>query len=187
MRIPENMAVVLDDQFEEADYPGFSDDPYFKLVHRLTGLKKPSLDSRFQLASKEIWDFAKHIDECYEGKMNGDDLMSYPQRPTYDPALWVAVVGEDDRLIGSAIGEIDSEIGEGIIEWVEVSKEYRKQGLGAFLVDELLWRMKEKVNFVTVSGRANNESNPEALYRKCGFGEKAIWHILTKKNMEGRI
>ena len=113
--------------------------------------------------------------------------MSYPQRPTYDPALWIAVVDEDDRLIGSAIGEIDSEIGEGIIEWVEVSKEYRKQGLGAYLVGELLWRMKEKVNFVTVSGRVNNESNPEALYRKCGFGETTIWHILTKKNLEGRI
>jgi len=38
-----------------------------------------------------------------------------------------------------------------------------------------------KANFVTVSGEVDNSTNPEALYRKCGFIGDDIWHIMTKK------
>ena len=41
--------------------------------------------------------------------------------------------------------------------------------------------MKGIADFATVSGKVDNETNPEALYRKCGFVGNDVWHILHKK------
>ena len=45
------------------------------------------------------------------------------------------------------------------------------------IFNELLSRMKDKVKFVTVSGRLNNKTNPLALYKNCGFINKQIWNV----------
>lgn len=50
-------------------------------------------------------------------------------------------------------------------------------------LNELLWRMKEKVDFVTVSGKSDNKTNPEGLYRSCGFTGNDLWHILKLKEV----
>ena len=65
-----------------------------------------------------------------------------------------------------------------MLEWIQVSKEHRERHLGTYIVKELLWRMKDIADFVTVSGKCNNPSNPEALYRRCGFVGTDVWHIL---------
>ena len=62
-----------------------------------------------------------------------------------------------------------------------MSEKYRGKGIGKFIVNELLQRMKDKASFVTVSGQVNNSTNPQALYRKCGFEGNDIWHIMHKK------
>jgi hypothetical protein len=54
-------------------------------------------------------------------------------------------------------------------------------GLGQCIVNELLSRLKDKADFVTVSGRVNNETQPERLYEQCGFSNKKNWHVLTRK------
>ena len=36
--------------------------------------------------------------------------------------------------------------------------------------------------FATVSGKIRDPSDPERLYRKCGFVGTDIWHILTPKD-----
>ncbi len=41
--------------------------------------------------------------------------------------------------------------------------------------------MNGKADFVTVSGKVNNKTNPLALYERCGFSEKVIWHVLSKQ------
>ena len=56
-----------------------------------------------------------------------------------------------------------------------------RYGLGKYVVSELLWRMKERATFVTVSGQCNNPTNPEVLYRKCGFTGSDVWHVLRKR------
>ncbi len=174
------MAVVRDDQFEEAAFPAYSDERYFKLAHHLKDIQKPELKLGLRLIDRPVEDFMKHIEECYDGEMDSSILKDYPRHPTYDASLWIAVVDKTGRIVGSAIGELDPEMKEGSLEWVEVSKDRRKQGIGAYLVKELLWRMRGKADFVTVSGKVNNPSNPEALYERCGFGGKVIWHILRK-------
>lgn len=35
-------------------------------------------------------------------------------------------------------------------------------------------------NFVTVSGSLDNKTNPEVLYRKCGFIDNDVWYICKK-------
>ena len=96
--------------------------------------------------------------------------------------MWLAV--KDDRtgrIAASGIGELDSEIGEGVLEWIQVSGYCRGLGIGSCVVQELLLRMKRRAKFATVSGQCNNSTNPEALYRKSGFVGNDIWHILSER------
>ena len=63
---------------------------------------------------------------------------------------------------------------------IDVLPEYRRQGVGTLMVIHLLRTMAEKADFATVSGRCDNESKPEQLYRKCGFTGEDVWHIMRK-------
>ena len=65
-----------------------------------------------------------------------------------------------------------------ILEWIQVLPQYRGKKIGQLIVTELLFRMKDVADFATVSGKVDNETNPEALYRKCGFVGNDLWHIL---------
>ena len=96
----------------------------------------------------------------------------------YASSLWLAV--RDDKtgkIVATGIAELDCECNEGILEWIQVSENYRGCGLGSYIVAELLWRMKDIAQFATVSGQCNNPANPERLYRKCGFTGNDVWHI----------
>ena len=178
--IPAHMRVVRD-----ADYapdPGERDEPYFKLLHRMRELPRAQLPPGLELVRAEPGDFARHIGECYRREgVSEAELLAYRSHPVYDPALWIAVAErETKRIVASAIGELDLWIGEGVLEWVQVSPDGRRRGLGRFLVCELLRRMEGRARFVTVSGRMKNETEPMALYLACGFSDPAIWHVLTR-------
>lgn len=54
------------------------------------------------------------------------------------------------------------------------------KGLGKAVVNELLSRLKEKADFVTVSGECDNPTNPETLYRRCGFEGEDIWFVIQE-------
>ena len=179
--IPQNMKVVREDLYNEKEYKGYSDVPYFKMVHRLQNVEKPELPNGFRLGDNNLLSLTEHINECYGESITIEELKEYEKRKTYDKDLWITIVNEDSKVVATAIGESDQEVKEGIIEWVEVSKEYRKQGLGTYLVRELLYRMNRKASFVTVAGKLNSESQPIKLYQKCGFIDEVIWHVLTKK------
>lgn len=184
--IPDNMMIIRDDAFFKDKYTEYKDSPYFKLIHRLKHLEKhiekPVLSKRFSLCTKGIDAFAQHIQECYGGGISADELQEYTKHSTYDPNLWLSIIDtETEKLVATGIAELDSAIGEGVLEWIQVSPDYRRMGLGSFLVRELLCRLNGKASFVTVSGMVNNKANPLGLYLNCGFGEEAIWHVLTKR------
>lgn len=84
------------------------------------------------------------------------------------------------KLIGSIICDLDTEIGEGVIEWLQVLPKYRGKGIASSLICKALNIMKHYAEFTTVSGECDNSTNPEYVYRKCGFEGNDIWHILTK-------
>ena len=185
LEMPEGMLAVRDDLFEKEAYPGYSDDPYFKLVHSLENVEKPALPPGFCEAEAGFAEFSAHIRRCYGGGPNADELAGYSLRRVYDPALWIALADAEGGIAATGIAELDCSIGEGSLEWIQVSPEYRRRGLGVFLVRELLWRMKGRADFVTVSGRVCNGNDPLRLYMRCGFGNKTIWHVLTRIESAG--
>lgn len=180
--IPDGMKILHQAEYSEIEWQQYADEPYFRLLHDLQGLSKPQLPQGYTLCSAMLTEFAEHINSCYDGiGITEEELQNYTLRPVYDPALWLAV--KEDRtseIVATGIAELDHEIGEGILEWIQVSQSHRKKGLGRYIVSELLWQMKNRANFVTVSGQCNNPTNPEALYRKCGFTGNDVWRILRK-------
>ena len=179
--MPQNMLVVCDDEFDPAIHTG-ADTPYFKLIHDLKRVEPPRLPAGFRLSSCDTADFARHIEKCYSdiGVTEGE-LSAYRTRFVHDPALWVCVreIGSG-ALAATGIAELDPRIGEGALEWIQVSPEYRRGGLGRSIVNELLSRLSTRAAFVTVSGRADDPLKPVLLYKACGFTGETLWHVIRE-------
>lgn len=180
--VPDGMMILHQDEYEDAEYQQYIDEPYFRLIHDLNGLAEPVLPQGYSLCAATLSEYAAHISSCYDCiGITEAELQSYTTRPVYDAALCLAV--KDDQagnIVATGIAELDREIGEGVLEWIQISQDHRGKGLGRYVVSELLWRMKDKAQFATVSGQCNNAANPEKLYRKCGFTGNDAWHILRK-------
>ena len=178
--IPSHLRIIRDDEMTENVDAG-TDDPYFKMVHRLNTVSDAALLDGFVLTSADPEELAAHVRECYAAeRVTADELRSYTRTAVYDAALWLVVRdGATGRIAASGIGALDTRIGEGVLDWIQVSPAYRRKGLGTFIVCELLRRMRGKAAFVTVSGRINNPTKPMALYQACGFTDPVIWHVLS--------
>ena len=181
--IPNEIKILHHNEFDEAQYPNHLDNPYFRLIHDLKDLAEPELPLGYSLCAAKLFEYALHINCCYDAiSITEEELSCYLLRPVYDAALWLSV--KDDHtgaIVATGIAELDREIGEGVLEWIQVSKNHHGCGLGRYIVLELLWRMKDKAGFVTVSGQCHNPTNPEGLYRKCGFTGNDVWHVLKKR------
>ena len=181
--VPEGMKILHQDDFNAAECTQFTDALYFRLRHDLKGLLTPRLPQRYSLCEATVGDFVRHINQCYDDICISEaELQGYTARSVYNASLWLAVRdNETSDIAATGIAELDRECGEGILEWIQVSENCRGHGLGSYIVAELLWRMKDMARFVTVSGQCNNPTNPEGLYRKCGFIGNDVWHILRKR------
>jgi len=181
MRVPESISVLREDEFT-AEKPDGTDEPYFRLVCYPQNTERPELPAAFETATCGAEEYAEHINSCYrEEGVTPEELEARKKLPVYDPALWIALRDrETGRIAATGIAELDTRIGEGILEWIQVSPGYRRRGLGKYIVNELLYRMKDKTKFVTVSGKVNNPDNPYALYCSCGFGNLVTWHVVRK-------
>lgn len=183
IRVPENMRILHHREFRPELLEQYTDQPYFRLKHDLLGLKKPEVPEGFTVSSASLAEIAGHINGCYPGAgMTTSELEEYTRRSVYCPALWLALREETSgEIVATGIGELDSGLGEGTLEWIQVSPEYRGRGLGSFVVSELLWRMRDRSKFATVSGQCGNPTNPERLYRKSGFTGNDVWHVMRKR------
>ena len=62
-------------------------------------------------------------------------IVFYTARPVYDSALWLAIKdNQADEVVATGIAELDKEIGEGVLEWIQVSEQHRGYGLGKYVV-----------------------------------------------------
>ena len=179
--IPQGMQIVPEDQFDAAACKGTAE-PYFRLICRPAECVQPEIPEGFELAACSTEEYAQHINSCYEQEgVTIEEVNAWRLRSVYDPELWIAVKDRKNKKIAATgIAEIDRRIGEGILEWIQVSPEYRRRGLGQYVVKELLYRMKEKAGFVTVSGKMKNENNPYGMYTACGFGEGKVWVVVNE-------
>ena len=181
IEIPDNMSILRDDEFDKSGC--FETDVlYFKMIHNLRDVWHPMFSDEFELTSAGTEEFANHITECYmEEGVTAEELEEYVSRDVFDADLWVALRERTtSKIVASGIGEYDSRIGEGTLEWIQVSPEYRHKGFGRVIVCELLEHLSEEADFVTVSGRIDNISDPFALYKACGFEHPVIWHVISK-------
>ena len=180
--LPPSMLVVRDDLFPGLQ-EGSIDTLYFKLLHRLNALSPCTLPNGFSFTSVDEYSMAAHISHCYEEeRVSVEELKQYKKRNVYSPELWIGLKENDSgKLVATGIAEFDQEIKEGVLEWIQVSPEFRRRGLGRFVVNELLTRLVKMADFVTVSGRMNNPNNPYALYLNCGFEAPVIWHVVRRK------
>ena len=182
VKIPENMKILLEDDLQDVDVLEYADERFFKLMHHMQDIKRPLLDNKYEMVCCETSEYSRHIAACYSNVgISAEELLEYRNHAVYDGNLWIAIKerGHSD-IVASGIAEIDEDIKEGILEWIQVSPEHRGIGLGKFVVNELLWRMKDKAEFVTVSGKVDNSTNPRELYIACGFTDEVIWHVMRK-------
>ncbi len=182
LEIPKGLLIIREDCFLAAQIVG-RDEPYFKMIHHLESLPRPTLSALFIPAACSPEDFARHINACYQAEgISPEALRACQARSVYDPDLWIAVLDRaNNQIAASGIADLDARIGEGVLEWIQVSPEYRRRGLGTYIVCELLRRMQGRASFASVSGRLNNPCNPFALYRACGFVDPVIWHVLSRQ------
>ena len=180
--LPTSMSVVRDDLFPGLQ-EGSVDTLYFKLLHRLKDLSPCTLPKCFSFTSVDEHSMAAHISRCYEEeRVSVEELKQYKKRKVYSPDLWIGLKeNASGKLVATGIAEFDQEIKEGVLEWIQVSPEFRRRGLGRIVVNELLIRLAQRADFVTVSGQVNNPNNPYALYLNCGFETPVIWHVIWRQ------
>ena len=125
---------------------------------------------------------AAMLQACYpDMQVDEDTVASWTAHPVYDPALWVWVMDMERGVpAGLGIAEIDPEVREASLEWIQVLPSCRGRGLGKMVVNELLHRVAGRVDFTTVSGRVDNVTQPERLYRRCGFNGSDVWWLLVQ-------
>lgn len=182
--IPPDMKILHDKDFRESILSDYADEKYFRLYHNLKEIPKIVADD-FEIITatrKDMKYIVQIINDSYTDiSVNKDLIKSYTKTPVYNEALWIMVKEKaTDKNVGCGIADFDTETRELILEWIQVLPQYRGKKIGQLIVTELLFRMKDVADFATVSGKFDNTTNPEALYRKCGFAGD-VWHILHKK------
>lgn len=185
MSIPDNIKIVHNKSFDQALLNDYNDKKYFRLVHKLNDIPNYSNNNyNYGVISKsEINELVKMINASYSHTdvfVSADYINGLTKTKVYCPELWIGAF-DDGKIIGSIICDIDTEIGEGIIEWLQVLPEYRGKGIASVLICKALSIMEYSAEFATVSGECDNSTNPESVYRKCGFEGNDIWHILSKR------
>lgn len=184
IKIPSNMKIVHHNEFKESDLIHYSDEKYFRLIHHLNNVKTNSVEG-FSVTTadpSDITSIVEIINKSYSDlSVNDSQIQALTNTKVYNKDLWILVIdNKTNHIIGCGIADFDARAKEGILEWIQVLPEYRGKKIGKMIVSELLSRMVD-ADFATVSGKIDNPTNPERLYRSCGFVGNDIWHILTQK------
>jgi len=182
-----NLALIHQDYLQSFPSKKFTiQEPYFRLIHRQNESQvKAIISSRFSFVEVNLQQEAEKVSDligqCYQDlQPTVESVMNWGNHPTFDPSLWVWVIDNSKGIpIGLGIAEIDKNVLEGSLEWIQVLPNYRGMGIGKCIVQELLSRLEKRVNFTTVAGEMNNTTNPEALYRSCGFKGSDIWWMFS--------
>ncbi len=186
LTVPANMKIIHKDEFDEKLLDDYLDSRFFRLKHSLNSipeLRIPEVKLEV-IQSGRIKELADMINRSYahsEIRVSEEDIRSLTATPVYCPELWIGAM-LDDKLIGSILCDFDAEVGEAIVEWLQVLPEYRGRGIASALVCRALKTMRRFADFATVSGDCDNVTNPERVYRNCGFEGNDVWHILREKS-----
>ncbi|MFX0113542.1 MAG: GNAT family N-acetyltransferase [Candidatus Hodarchaeota archaeon] len=158
---------------------------YFRLVHQQEPIPPIKLPAGYRFAQVDIHHEVSLIVDvltaCYPGwQFSKDQIWNWTKHPVHDPDLWLWIMDKHKEPAALGIAEVDETIPEASLEWIQVVPSYRGKQLGKCLVMELLNRVKDRVAFTTVSGKVDNPTNPEKVYRSCGFQGRDEWWVLRR-------
>lgn len=185
LSVPPNMKIVHDSEFDAALLDKYNDRKYFRLIHHLKAIPDFNV-TEFEVSGISTYmidELSYMINLSYAHSSIGvtaDYIRTLTMSEVYCPELWIGAF-YSKRIIGSVIGEFDKNTGEAAIEWLQVLPEYRNSGMASALICRVLKKMRDIADFVTVSGECDNPTNPEYVYRKCGFEGRDVWHILESR------
>lgn len=185
IKVPDNMKIVHNDEYNAFDFVGYIDEPYFRLYHDLQVVQRiPRDDIDIIDGTADMLDvFVDIINKSYNDlSVTKEQMESYRKTPVYCADLWVLLKDKSGAYVGCGIADYDSEVSEMILEWIQIIPSYRGRGYGQYIVNNLLAKAQGQAKFATVSGKINNITRPERLYRKCGFTGNDIWHILLRND-----
>ncbi|MBQ2964542.1 MAG: GNAT family N-acetyltransferase [Clostridia bacterium] len=182
--VPTDIKILHDKDFSADILSEYTDEKYFRLYHSLKEIPEIVIDD-FEITTatrRNIKTIVQIINDSYTDiSVNAELIKSYIKTPVYNKNLWIMVKEKaTGKFVGCGLADYDAEVKELILEWIQVLPEYRGKKIGQLIVTELLFRMKDIADFATVSGKVDNSTKPEALYRKCGFVGSDVWHILYK-------
>ncbi len=183
--IPSDMRILHDRDFSSDILSEYTDEKYFRLYHSLKDISE-IINDDFEITTatrRNIKTIVQIINDSYTDiSVNKELIESYTKTPVYNENLWIMVKEKaTGKFVGCGLADYDTEVKELILEWIQVLPEYHGKKIGQLIVTELLFKMKGIADFATVSGKVDNKTKPEALYRKCGFVGNDVWHILHKK------
>ncbi|MDD3831663.1 MAG: GNAT family N-acetyltransferase [Clostridia bacterium] len=184
LTLPQGVLVIHDSQWN-AEVKYSAHQRFFRLIHNLHTITtvNPTYYTLVVATSTDYDDIVEIINACYDNiDMSIDRLINMSMQPTYCPQLWVMAKDSEGMSVGCALADYDSNSGEVSLEWVQVLPRYRGKGIAQALVQRLLAYASTFARFTTVSGDVDNVTNPQALYRKCGFIGNDIWHIVRIDN-----
>jgi len=177
--IPENIKIYHEKVFNQIEVNPLHVEKYFRLIHHLNKIPEPNPIIVTIDINKDLQELIAFINLCYANQhisIDRNDVDDWINRRVYHNNLWVKIVLEGD-MIAAGIAEYDPEAQEGVLEWIQVNPKYSKKGYGKMIVNELINRMSSLSSFITVSGKLDNKSNPEMLYRRCGFIGHDVWYV----------
>ena len=184
---PDSTQIVHERDLPPSASDNFRIERYFRLLHNIKAIKPSNLPQNcyFQTVNvqTQLGTVAHLINQCYEDIcVTAEQVEKWTKYKVFDNDLWIFIYEMSSSYpVALGIADFDSTIGEGSLEWIQTLPEKRGKGLGQALVTELILRLATKADFITVSGKADNVTKPEILYRKCGFIGEDIWYVLTSK------
>ena len=182
--VPPNTVIVHQREMNNDLLLDHHDEPYFRLYRDLKNIRQTAMPEVEVIpGSTLVSEFVQLINGSYTDlRVTPEQIESYRHTPVYCPDLWILLKEKRTQtILAGGIADYDQEIGESNLEWIQVLPPYRGKGYGQFVVNMLLSKMKNTAKFATVSGKINDPTNPERLYRKCGFTGTDVWHVLTPK------
>ena len=182
--IPSDMKIIHEREYKPEMFQEYNDEPYFRLLHDLKKIRQVELENYIikTVTEEDVSILVEVVNQSYSDlSVTYEQLIGYTKTPVYEPELWILVMDKrNSQVVGCGMADLDKDLKEGILEWIQVLPACRRKKIGQLIVNELLKRMVGRAEFATVSGKVNNITNPQALYRRCGFTGDNVWHILTK-------
>lgn len=177
--VPENMSILHQRQLSGCLSSYSTVERYFRLRHDLQTTARSDKTAFLITGTDDVDAVVSVINRCYTDiQVNRPQVESWRHTPVFAPELWVLALNENQACVGCGVADFDPEAQELILEWIQVLPQFRRQGAGRAIVNELLRRGSAcGARFATVSGRLDNETCPEQLYRACGFTGDDIWYI----------